>query len=241
MKATIRRKLSMAARALKFESANPSSDESHAGVVTRLSELLAHADDVIRSEGNGDTGERAARRRRKLIRRNVQGRLRHLARVADVASKATPALAGKYVPAQYNTPNQMFIATARRMLADATADQAQLMPAGLGTTSLAELGTAIAEFDAAGGAADDARGEHVGARAKLEALVAETLELLRVLDGLNAVRLVSAPDLLAEWKSARNVFGPVNRTPEQVEDPTVEGGPTAPEASPEPEAPRAAA
>ncbi|HRP08695.1 MAG TPA: hypothetical protein PLL69_09415 [Gemmatimonadales bacterium] len=61
------------------------------------------------------------------------------------------------------------------------------------------------------GAADDARGDHVGARAALLELTREVLELLKVLDGLNTVRLAGQADLLAEWTSARNVFGPVSR------------------------------
>lgn len=58
-----------------------------------------------------------------------------------------------------------------------------------------------------------ARGRgYVGARARLQAVTSEALELLRVLDGLNTVRLAGEADLLAEWISARNVFGPINRS-----------------------------
>ena len=36
--------------------------------------------------------------------------------------------------------------------------------------------------------------------------------MVQILDGLNAVRFAKEPELLAAWKSARNVFGPFTRT-----------------------------
>jgi hypothetical protein len=38
--------------------------------------------------------------------------------------------------------------------------------------------------------------------------------MVQILDGLNAVRFAKEPELLAAWKSARNVFGPFTRSRE---------------------------
>ena len=50
MQADVRRKLTMAARALSFTRANPPSDASHTAVVTRLEERLARADALALQE-----------------------------------------------------------------------------------------------------------------------------------------------------------------------------------------------
>src|SRR5690606_6403840 len=68
-------------------------------------------------------------------------------------------------------------------------------------------------------AADTGREAHVQARAVFTTLRSDVLEVVRVLDGLNAAR---SPGQRAKWESARNVFGPVTRGGE-VTDPTLLG------------------
>jgi len=50
MQATVRRKLSMAGRVLRFERSYPSTDASHTGVVDRLEQLLSRANELASRE-----------------------------------------------------------------------------------------------------------------------------------------------------------------------------------------------
>lgn len=57
---------------------------------------------------------------------------------------------------------------------------------------------------------------HVGARLDLKAISSKSSELMRLLDGLNATRFVDEPARLGEWESARDVFGPFSRKPDEA-------------------------
>jgi hypothetical protein len=227
MDATTRRKLSMAAKALAFERAQPSEDASHAAVVARLTGVVAAADLAVGTEEAGTREERLARRRRRMFRRALRERLRHLDRVSRVSGGA---LSGKFAPPPHNAPNRAFIAAARRRFEDATAAQEALLAAGLGGSFLLELEAGLAEFDREGTSADDARGDHVRARSELGSLAAEAVRQVNVLDGLNATRFATQPALLDEWRAMRNIFGPVSRSSGEPELPTAEE-PSAPNAA----------
>lgn len=84
---------------------------------------------------------------------------------------------------------------------------------------------AVAAYDAASTAADTGREAHVQARAVFTTLRIDVLEVVRVLDGLNAARFAESPGQRAKWESARIVFEPVagggevtDRTPLGSED-----------------------
>jgi len=211
MDAMIRRKLSMATKALAFERQHPAEDPSQLGVTERLARVVERSNEVIREERRGIRDERAARDRRRAIRRGIRARLLHLARVAEVAVRTAPNLAMRFEPPAHNGPNKTFIEMARTLLEDATTAQEPLLAAGLGGDFLAAVAVEVAAFDAAGTAGDVARGEHIRARAELAALAGEAIDLLQVLDGLNRVRFADVPGLQREWESARNIFGPVAR------------------------------
>jgi len=52
------------------------------------------------------------------------------------------------------------------------------------------------------------RREHVGASADLQAVAADIVEQVRVLDGLVRYRFGDNAELMGAWASARNVLGP---------------------------------
>ncbi|MES2304964.1 MAG: hypothetical protein V4558_05630 [Gemmatimonadota bacterium] len=226
MQAIIRRKMSMAGKALAFERAYPATDESHAGVVARLAALVTKFDSIISQERSGAVGEHAAVARRKKLRQDVRERLRHLVRVADFAAKENPDLAGKFVGPQYNGPNRVFLGIARTLLQQATDQQDLLVKAGLGTTFIEDLTKSIAAFLAASLDLDAGRRNHIGARADFGHIADQCIGLVGVLDGLNTARFSDDPDLLAAWKATRNVFGPF--TKHDIEDGVVGSIPPAP-------------
>jgi hypothetical protein len=66
----------------------------------------------------------------------------------------------------------------------------------------------VSQFDQALEQASEARRGHVGASAELDLIGDEIIHLVKVMDGLNRFRFAEAGEILAEWESASNVFGP---------------------------------
>jgi hypothetical protein len=201
----------MAGKALAFERANPATGASHLKVVTDLEALVARVDTVFAQERLGTIAERAATARRKVVRNELALNLRHLVHVAERAAKRDPALAGKFVAPDYQGPNRAIVAHAKAMLGEARVHEALLTASGLGATFLADFGVAITSFESASLDLDAGRRDHIAARADFTALAGECSELVGILDGLNRKRFAKEPDLLATWKSVRNVFGPFTR------------------------------
>jgi hypothetical protein len=206
MQADIRWKLSMAARALEFSRANPSTDASHVGVVTRLGEQLTRADALAIQERDGRLIARNAVERRQVIRRTLeQQTLRHLMRVATAAARENPTAAGLFALPRHPGPYRTFITSARAMLTAATAHRDLLIQHGLGETTIEYLTGALAEFETATANQHAGRREHVAARAELINVANECVELVGLLDGLNRARYEDDAPLLAAWESARNL------------------------------------
>jgi len=77
---------------------------------------------------------------------------------------------------------------------------------GVAETVLDNLIQNLDQFDAAGENGAGGRQAHVGASAELMAVADEVVQIVRVMDGLNRYRFISAPELLAAWESASNVI-----------------------------------
>src|ERR1019366_4149834 len=98
MKRSIRRRISMAHRALDFATAHPVADAGFAAVITRLQADVAKADALGMLQGAGRDGEHAALSRRLAIRQSVESQqLRRLRRIAELAAVDHPGVAGKFV------------------------------------------------------------------------------------------------------------------------------------------------
>src|ERR1041384_4896176 len=88
MRAGVRRILAMAVRVLDFIRAHPSTEASYVAVVSRLVERLKRADTLAVQERDGLLEERNATARRLELRRTMlHDQLRHLAKVADMATR----------------------------------------------------------------------------------------------------------------------------------------------------------
>jgi hypothetical protein len=211
MQADIRRKLSMAARALEFSTAHPDTDPSYTAVVSRLDESITRARALEVAESTGHTRESAAHARRRLLRRAITDQLLHLVRVGAAAAHTRLDLVGEFPPVDVHRPNRAFLAAARVMLTKATTEKDLLLATGLGATFLDTLGKLLDQFDVDTEASHTGRSEHVVASANLVAEVAECVMEVGILDGLNRARFAGDADLFAGWLSARNVAGPFRR------------------------------
>lgn len=101
------------------------------------------------------------------------------------------------------------------MLDEATLARDRFIAAGLSEQFLTDLGDALDQYDAAVEDARQARIGHVGARADLEVVTEELMELVALLDGLNRYRFRNNPELSAGWESARNVVARPQPKPDE--------------------------
>ena len=73
-----------------------------------------------------------------------------------------------------------------------------------------DLGGMLDRFEAALNEKHAGRTAHVGARAELNAVTAEVMQLVGQLDALNRFRFKKDAEAIGAWRSARNVAWPLN-------------------------------
>jgi hypothetical protein len=201
----------MGKRALAFSIAHPDSSPGYATTLASLEQRLARAQQLIELQRNGFAEVRNATIQKRELRRIMsRTQLRHLARVAMGASKELPDLGQKFVPRPEHTPYLEFQASARAMLAEAQNQKELLVKHGLADTVLNSLVKNLDQFNLVVELGTEARRAHVSASAELEVIGDEIVHLVKVMDGLNRFRFEGALEVLAEWESASNVFGPVH-------------------------------
>lgn len=215
MLASVRRRLEMAVRARDFTRAHPYTDPSHEAVAARFGELVARAQALAVQEQAGRLGSAAATRYRRTVRSDLEGALiRYLTRVADLAARENPELAGRFRMPGRRVANAAFLARGWDLVTLAKEHQELLGKHGLSGHQLDELNSALTRFEGATERANAARREHVGARAELTQVATELTEVLGLLDVLNKTRFASDAERLAAWISARNVLGPLRKKPD---------------------------
>jgi hypothetical protein len=224
MKAKTRRKIEAGRRALDFTLAHPDPSAGYATTLAMLQDRLARAEQLITLQRDQIGQVRRSTVQKRDLRR-IMGRsqLRHLARVAEGAAKENPELAQKFVVLPERVPYLEFQASARAMLAEAQTQKELLVKHGLADTLLEGLVKNVNLFEQALGQGTEARRTHVGASAELDLIGDEIIHLVKVMDTLNRFRFADAGEVLAEWESASNVFGPVHTNGEK---------PTLPEETP---------
>lgn len=232
MNAEIRRKLEMGMRALNFSQAHPDASAGYTAALGRLDERIARALALATQQRTGVIAVRTATARKRELRATLQSALlNHLARVAEVASREEPELARKFQLPRDNGSYQAFRTAARAIADEAQARKELLVRYGLSEPLLESLEQALDQFDEALDAGNAGRRAHVGARAELDAVLAEVVQLVHVMDGLNRYRFAKDVEQLAAWESARNVITPTHTngaTPTPVDG----GGPAGGEVKP---------
>jgi hypothetical protein len=210
MQAEIRRKLTMAARALNFAQAHPSTDASYTTLVARLQDRLAHANALAVQQTEGTTDERAATAQRDVLRRTIQRiQLRHLVALAAMASRDHPELLGKFVNPKPRASLKAVIAAAQALVAAATPHKDLFVSLGLSGTFLDELTQSIAQFDQVTEDGYAGRRAHVGARAELLMASDDCVKLVGLLDGVCQIRFRTDAESLAAWESSKSGAGPI--------------------------------
>ncbi len=212
MLTSMRRRLEMAVRARDFTRAHPYTDPSHQAVAARFGDLVTRAQALAVQEQAGRLGSAAATRYRRTVRSELEGALiRYLTRVADLAARENPELAGRFRMPKRRLAHAAFLARGWDFVTLAREHQDLLGRHGLSANHLDDLTSALNRFEGATERANAARREHVGARAELRQVATELTEVLGLLHVLNTTRFASDAEQLAAWISARNVLGPFRR------------------------------
>jgi hypothetical protein len=205
----------MAARAGVFTRAHPSSEPGYATLQAQLDERLARAGVIAARQHDGLAIARGARANRKELRVELHSQvLPHLIRVGQSAAKDRPELAARFVLPSQSLTYKSYLTAASAMLALADTQKDLLVTKGLTQSALEDLRRMVAEFDVATTTAQSGRLDHIGARADLEVVTGELMEIVRVLDGINRYRYGKDPEALAEWNAAKHLPPtPVSKTP----------------------------
>jgi hypothetical protein len=209
MKDGVRRGLDMGDRVLEFNRANPLTDAGDVPVFSRLEEAMARAKALAAQRRAGGNAARAGTARRHELREDLQGGLlRHLVRVGQAAGSEVPELMLRFELPRGNSTYRTFATAARGMLVEAQAHRDLFVRVGMPEPLLGELGQLLDQYDAAVEQALAGLRARIGARAQLEAVTVEILQVVRLVDGINRHRFRNDPERLAAWESAKNVVTP---------------------------------
>jgi hypothetical protein len=222
MNANVRRKLDMAGRVRDFSRQHTSEDPSYAVVLTSFESHLARAEAQARQQRAGQITARAATARRREHRDMLhENLLPYLVRVGEAVARTQPELGQTFVLPKSKVANAVYRTAARAMFDQATAARDRFISAGITEQFLADLGETLDAYDKAVEESREARIAHVGARAELDVVTEELMELVALLDGLNRYRFRNNAELAAAWDSARNVSGPSRSKPagQEPQDP----------------------
>jgi hypothetical protein len=206
MNRRVTRRLEMGARALEFSEAHPVDSPGYATAVQQLKEQLARAEQLGKEQERGITEVHAATARRNELKRSIRwSQLLHVAGVAERAAREVPELLQKFDLPRVPNRNLGFSTVARTMFEEAERHKDMLIKHGLVEQMLDSLGQSLDQFDDVMQHGAEGRRVHIGARANLEVVADEVVQIVKILDGYNRYRFTAQPDLLAAWTSARNV------------------------------------
>lgn len=213
MNAQLRRRLEMAARARDFLRAHQMDGVGQDLGLTKLEQLLEHAENLATQQRVGVAVERSAVKQRQELRRALQPRiLGYLSAVGAVVGTQNAELAEQFRMPPANTTHQGLLTMSRAILERATAQKELLVKLGMSEQVLDELTTALGQYEDTLQATSAGRREHVGARADLQVVAADISKQLRLLDKVVRYRFGDNAELMGAWESARNVAGPFNTT-----------------------------
>ncbi len=201
-------KLDMGERALGFSTAHPSDNPGLTKAVSQLGEKMTRAQTLILQERTGRVVVKAAVGGGKTARQQIIANLNLLAGIADAASADDPDLAARLKLPRPTSKTKNLLAVARVAVTQATPRKELLIANGMPATLLEEITAAADQYEATRSDKNTGRTTHVGAHADLEKVTSEIMALVKQIDRLNRYRFRNDAELLAAWKSARDVAWP---------------------------------
>jgi len=205
MDTDIRLKLGMAGSIREVARAHPIDNPGFTAAVARLEDRLGRAEALSQQHITARRGASGAVLAKQRVRREIQAKLGLLSGLAGAAGHEEPELVPSFAVPRPNASDRVFIARARAALAAAEKYRELLTKYGMGDTVTTELTQAIDRMEAAIAEKASARSSHVGARAELEAVTDEIMQLVDQLDALVRYHYRSDAEILGAWGSARNI------------------------------------
>ena len=215
-------KLEMAQRVRDFNRAHPPPDPANQALLARFEETLVKAEELAARERQGRNTARAGTRRRLDLRREMHySVLPQLVRVASLARRERPDVAGHFVLPRSNARNAAYLTAVRSLITAARLHADLLGKHGLAAGLLDDLTAQVSALEATTAALNASHTAHVGARADLDKVLNQLVVLVDTIDGVNRYRFKTEPELLAAWNSARPLRATVRAKPDV---PPTEGG-----------------
>jgi hypothetical protein len=200
-------------RAAAFCHAHPDTDPGHIAVVAQLDATMARAELLTSQQVAGEQAANAAVSTKEELRQSLENGLASIFAISTVAAKRFPDLAIHRRRPRIHSSEVTLLTSARVTLAEAEANQDRLIPFGLTTSMLDALRHDIPAYGDAVLRQRSALAAQVGAVSDLKEVRHEIMRLLKALDAIHRLRFKQDRELLAAWKSARNVAWPsVERT-----------------------------
>jgi hypothetical protein len=209
MNSMIRRKLAMVSRVRDFCRANPSDTPGYVEALAQLEERLGRAEGLATQQDTGVLTQRGSTKGKAVLRKTIrENHLRHLVRIARGAATVNPELPKRFRLPFKTANGQTFLAAARAMLEQATANKDLFIQDGMPATFLDDLAGVLAEYDQALNGQHQGAALHIGAVAELPELTKELFQLVKRFDGLNLLRFQDNPEKRAAWLAARDMSWP---------------------------------
>jgi hypothetical protein len=205
MNAEIRLRLDMGDRVRRFHRDHPPEDPGQAGLVTRLGDRLDRADILIEQQRTGQVTAHASVLSKDEHKVLVRDQLLVLQGTAQLAALDDPGFDARFEPPPISVSHRSFVAGSRVCLAQAAPMKDLLIKHGMPATFLDDLAGQVDLYEQVVENKITARSAHVGASADLEAVTAEIMLIVKLLDRINRIRYRKNPELLAAWRSARDV------------------------------------
>lgn len=214
MNAVTRRRLDRLDRVFGFSKLHLTEVQGYIEAVKQLGEQLDRVRELTTQSEAGDLAEAASIARKKAMRRIIENdHLAHIVRIARSVTPADPELKKRFRMPDKGISLQAFLPAARAMAAEATEKKPLLIGEGLPESFLDDLNTALDAYADAVNQKDIGRASHVGARAELKALTQEMGQLVKRLDSINRYRFREDQELLAAWKSVKDMSWPATEKP----------------------------
>jgi hypothetical protein len=208
MHINIRRKLDMARRARDFCRTHPGQNPGHTAAIQRLEELVARAEALAQQQLAGRLAVSNAVLNKEQLRQEIHETFGLLMGLSHVAAREKPDLAVVARP-RTKLSYGAYLTRARVVANTCATHRALLTRYGMPDDLPTHLGAALDGLEQALQEKHAGRTAHVGARAELEAVMADIMLLVGRLDALNQICFRNNAEALAAWESARDVAWPM--------------------------------
>ena len=209
-------KLDTGTAAEVFALLHPDDNEVAKALVQQLVQLNGRASALAQQQRAGITEVNISVAEKAGIRRDIGRDLSIVHRLSSIAGIGDPAADIRFRIPNRNVNHKSFLTAAHVILDKAQAAKEQLLSFGMPDTLLDRLADNIARYEAVVNVKAQARASHVGATGELDTVADAIMERVRHLDVLYELRFRDDGELLAAWKSTRNVPWPA--TPEPKPD-----------------------